>query len=146
MSKWTMVLASVLVLILTLTTMGCSQSNTVEGVVDHKVLSGVKDSTQYMIVFNAPDDDGTPVNDVRDDTFQGLFPLHGELVVTEDLENQMGAVYSDFVYQVSVEKSPDYTFGYPTTREIFNRMSLGATVKFQVSDSSGIPRIVKIID
>jgi hypothetical protein len=146
MSKWAMALASVLVLILTLTTMGCSQSNTVEGVVDHKVLSGVKDSTQYMIVFNAPDDDGTPVNDVGDDTFQGLFPLHGELVVTEDLENQMGAVYSDFVYQVSVDKSPDDTFGYLTTRETFNRMSLGATVKFQVSDSSGIPRIVKIID
>ena len=105
-------------------------------------MSGIKDGTQYGIVFNAPDDDGTPLNQVIDDAFRGMFPLHGELVVTEDLENQMREVYSDFVYQVSVTKSPDDTFGYLTTREIFNRMSLGAAVNCRVS---GL-RIVKIID
>jgi hypothetical protein len=142
MSRRGLALAFVLVLILPLTATGCSQSTTIDGIVDHKVMSGIKDSTQYEIVFSSPDDDGTPVNFVTDDDLQDCFLLHGELVVTEDIENQMRAVYSDFVYQVSVTKSPDDTFGYLTTREIFNKMSLGATVRCQVS---GL-RIVKIID
>ena len=146
MSKWATAFASVLILVLSMATTGCSQSSTVEGVVDHKVLSGIRESTQSAIVWNVLDDDGTPINVVKDDDFQDCFPLHGELVVSEEVENQMGAVYSDFVYQVSVRKSPDDTFGYLTTREIFNQMGLGATVKFQVSESSGIPRIVRIID
>jgi hypothetical protein len=146
MTRWVLAFASMLLLILPLATTGCNQSSTIEGVVDHKVLSGIKDSTQCEIVFNSADDDGTPVNFVTDDDFQACFPLHGELVVTEDLERQMRAVYSDFVYQVSIARSPDDGFGYLTTREIFNKMSLGATVKVRVSDSSGIPRIVKIID
>jgi hypothetical protein len=142
MSKWAMAFAAVLLLSLSMAAAGCSQSSTIEGVVDHKILSGVKDGMQYSIVFNAPDDDGTALNQVKDDAFQSLFPLHGELVVTEDLENQMRGVYSDFVYQVSFTKSPDDTFGYLTTRDIFNRMSLGAALKCRVS---GV-RIVKIID
>jgi len=140
--KWAIALATVVILALPLTMAGCNQSTTIEGVVDHKVLSGVKDGTQYSVVFNAPDDDGTPLNQVMDDAFRGTFPLHGELVVSEDAENQMRAVYSDFVYQVSVTTSPDDTFGYLTTQAIFNRMSLGAAVKYRVS---GL-RIVKIID
>ena len=119
---------------------GCSQSSTVEWVVDHKVLSGIKDSTQYTIVLDRPNDDGTPIRIVEDNDFRALFPLHAELVVSEYDEGQMRAVYSGFVYQVSLRKSPDDTLGYLTTREIFNEMSLGATVKCQVS---GL-RIVKI--
>jgi hypothetical protein len=141
MSKLAVGFAALLILSLPMLATGCSQSATIEGVVDHKVLSGIKDTTMYALVFSAPDDDGTPANYVND-AVQGLFPLHGELVVSEEVENQMGAVYSDFVYQVSVRKSPDDTFGYLTTREIFNQMSLGATVKCRVS---GL-RIVKAID
>jgi len=146
MTKWAIALASILILALPMAMTGCSQSYAVEGVVDHKVLSGIKDSTQYAIVWNKPDDDGTPINMVKDDVFQACFPLQGELVVSEEVENQMGAFYSEFVYQVSVRKSPDDTFGYLTTREIFNQMSLGATVKIRVSESSGFPRIVRIVD
>ena len=62
MSRRGLALAFVLVLILPLTATGCSQSTTIDGIVDHKVMSGIKDSTQYEIVFSSPDDDGTPVN------------------------------------------------------------------------------------
>ena len=133
------------VLVSSILLVGCSQGSTVEGVVDHKMVEGVKGSTQCSLLLSRTGVDGTPENSVYDDGFQACFPVRGELVVSEGVENQMKAVYSDFVYHVMVRKSPGDNLDCYASREIFNRMRLGATVKFQVSESSGVPRIVRII-
>jgi len=146
MTRWVFAFASMLLLILPLTTTGCSKSNTIEGVVDHKQMEGVKGGMQCSFLLSRTGDDGTPENSVYDDDFRACFPVRGELVVSEQIENQLKAVYSDFVYHVSVRRSPGDTLDYLTTREIFNEMNPGATVKLRVSTSSGVPRTLKIID
>lgn len=139
-------LVLLLLVVFILMSLGCSRSTIVEGVVAHRVLSGVKDGTSYTVLWDRFDDNGVSIIVVKDEDLEDYFPLEGDLVVSEELEGQIQILYSEVVYQVSVRESPEHTVGYLTSREIFNRMKLGATVEFQTSESSGAPEIVSLLD
>lgn len=110
----------------------------VEGVVDHKAVSGEKGHIVYSIVLNTPE--GILV---KDKDYEALFlEKDGDLLVNESLENELKTEYSKINYLVSIRLSLEdpvnrvaegEALAYFVSRDDFNEMRIGYKVKFEVA-------------
>jgi hypothetical protein len=137
--------------LLSLLCVGCSQSGTVEGVVEYKSRSGMMERSAYSIVRDGPSEGVQPIV-VYDENLKGYFPSEGDLVISDSLEKQIEeAGYTNLDYIISVRvlsggKLSKYTSGFYTSREIFNEAKLGTEIKFEKSPSKMGPEIVRLLE
>ncbi|MBE0430723.1 MAG: hypothetical protein IBX67_02735 [Dehalococcoidia bacterium] len=123
-----------------------SDRNTVEGIVTHKTVSGVKDDTSYTILVNYYQD-GEQFILLKDEDYEEYFSPRGEdAVVTESLERAMKEVYSPVNYYVNVRVAlEEGTRPYRVSREVFNNIEVGTKVGFRWSGAAEIPEIVELL-
>ena len=111
---------------------------TVDGVVDHRVITGIANQTQYTLVMITPWE-----VQILDPSLNNLFQGKGlNLTVDEALEQQLlNHGYSEIGYQTSIRVSskdpvnhlePGDTMGYLVKRSDFNVLRMGASVEFEV--------------
>jgi len=123
-----------------------SGRNTVEGIVDHKAVTGVKDNTSYTILVNIGG--GEPWIVLKDEDYEGRFSTADEnAVVSESLETEMKEEYSVVNYFVNVKVDPEEegTQPYRASREVFNNIEVGTKVKFRWSGPTELPEIVELL-
>ena len=126
----------------------------VEGVVEWKGITGVKDNTHSTIITNRPSEGKYRIL-VRDKNYEGFFPDIGNAEVNKSLEDKLKADYSNLNYYVEItvdsrdpvnELEKGYTYGYSVSREDFNRVWIWDKVKYEVSRWSELPRIKKFLE
>ena len=126
----------------------------VEGVVEWKGITGVKDNTHTEIMRNRPSEGKYRIL-VRDKNYEGFFPDIGNAEVNKSLEDKLKADYSNLNYYVEItvdSRDPvnnlerGYTYGYSVSREDFNRVQVWDKVKCEVSRWSELPRIKKFLE
>ena len=126
----------------------------VEGVVDHKAVTGVKGDISYTILLNRPADSGLWIL-VKDKDYEDLFKGEKDAFISKSAENEMKKEYSVIKYIVSIRlysKDPinsindGETLAYFVSRDEFNKMEIGDKVKFEVSKSEKctIKRLIQI--
>ena len=119
---------------LLLTPLGC-QGGTVDGVIAHKVVSGVKDDTSFTILVNYSQDGRTSIR-VKDKNYEGYFSQQEQnATVSESLENIIRQEYLEINYFVNLRVSSDGegTQPYRVSREVFNEMRVGSKVTLRSS-------------
>jgi hypothetical protein len=139
-----------LILVSILLCAGCSQSGTAEGVVEYKAIYGMMGKSYYAIVV-AGSPDGAAHIVTYDKELRGYFPSEGDLVVTDSLEKELEARYTNLDYIVSMRilsegKPSQYLSGFHTNLQVFNEATLGGKVKFEYSPSSLGPEIVGCLE
>ncbi len=127
--------------------LSCSARNTVEGIVDHKAVTGVKDDTSYTILMNAAAD-GEAWIVLKDQDYEEYFSTVEEnAVVSESLEAELKKEYSIVNYFVNVKVAPEEegTRPFRASREVFNTIEVGTTVRFRCSEPTELPEIVEVL-
>lgn len=140
----------VVVVMFSLLSVGCSQSGTVEGVVDYKAVYGIMEKSYYAIVV-AGSPDGVPHIVVYDQELKGYFPSEGELVISDSLEKQIEAHYSGLDYIISVRalsdgKPSQYLSGFYTNLQVFNQAKVGTAIRFEYSASKMGPEMIRVVE
>ena len=127
----------------------------VEGVVEWKGITGVKDNTHTTILINRPSDGKYQIF-VRDKNYEGFFPDIGNADVNKSLEDKLKADYSNVNYYVEItvnssdpvnELEKGNTCGYYVSREDFNKVQIWDDVRYDVSrwsEQPGIKEFVKV--
>jgi len=125
----------------------------VEGVVDHKGITGEKDGTTYSILLNTPE--GIIVKD--EDYEQFFSEKDRNAFINETLDYRMKTEYSEINYLVSIRvtsKDPinnleeNQTLAYFASREDFNAMKIGDKVTYEVErfQTATIKHVLSIQD
>lgn len=141
-------LAVFLGLVLPLLLVSCDGGETVEGVISHKAVTGVKGDSAYTILQNIFRESGSSVV-VKDKDYQGHFPAGTQhAVISEALENEMRREYSQLTYMVNmrVHFVADSTLPYRVSREGFNLLRVGSAARFKSSGGGGIQKIVEVLE
>lgn len=113
---------------------------TVEGVVDHKAITGEKGNAVYTILVVT--DTGIIVKNIGD---HGRYFLNST-IVDESLENEIRSEYVDIKYVVSVRTEHE-TMAYFVSREDFHKVDVGDVVKYEVSRfKEPTIRIIEVIE
>jgi len=109
----------------------------VEGVVDHKAVTGTKDTTIYSVLLNT--DSGIVI---KDKDYEGWFSDEEmNAFVNNSLEDEMRAEYSEIYYLVSMRVTSEdpinnleegETLAYFVSRDAFNKLGIGDNVRFEV--------------
>ena len=95
-----------------------------EGVVAAKSISGVRNNVCYTIIrFHE-----TGVKPKIDD-WRSLFP--NTTNVSEYAESQLKTMYTDLRYVINIRRKPK-TMGYYASKDDFNKVDPGDTVKFKI--------------
>ena len=148
MAKRGLVLNAIVVAALVcLLVLACTARNSVEGIVDHKTVTGVKDGTSYTVLMNAAAD-GEAWIVLKDQDYEEYFSTVEEnAVVSESLEAEMKKEYSVVNYFINVKVAPEEegTRPFRASREVFNSIEVGSTVKFRCSGSTELPKIVELL-
>ena len=110
-----------------------------DGVVDHKTISGTNSGTSHTIVVF------TETSSFFDDgEARALF--EDSDTVTGSISAQLDMRYDDVFYIVSVRSSGD-TIGYYVSREDFNSVNYGNRIRFSIKGSDGLEiKIKKVQD
>ena len=135
-------------LVFPLLLVSCGGGETVEGVVSHKAITGVRGDSAFTILQNVFRQSGSSVV-VKDKDYQGHFPAETQhAVISESLENEIGQEYSQVTYIVNVRVPfvADSTLPYRVSREDFNLMRVGSTARFKSSGGGGIQEIVEVLE
>jgi len=125
----------------------------VEGVVDHKAVTGEKDGTTYSILLNTPE--GITVED--EDYEQFFSGKDRNAVINKTLEDKMKTEYSEINYFVSIRVSSrdpinnleeNQTLAYFASRDDFNALKMGDKVTYEVErfQTATIKRVLAIQD
>ena len=94
-----------------------------EGVVDHKAITGTRDSTSHTIATITD----TGIN-VKDPEF--AEDLKDSTTVDDALAHRLDSMYDEIKYIVSVRTS-EGTMAYFVTREDYNRADVDDTIRFE---------------
>jgi len=132
---------------LCLVVVALSGRNTVESIVAHKAVTGVKDNTSYTILMNYTRD-GELWMLLKDEDYDECFSTRGEnAVVSESLESEMKIKYSVVNYFVNVRfaSEDEGTRPYRVSRELFNNIEVGTKVKFCWSGTTEVPEMVRLL-
>lgn len=125
----------------------------VEGVVDHKGVTGEKDGTTYSILLNTPE--GIIV---KDEDYAHFFSKKDtNAFINKTLEDEMKTEYSEINYLVSIRvtsKDPinnleeNQTLAYFVSREVFNALKMGDKVTYEVErfQTATVKRVLSIQD
>ena len=123
----------------------------VEGIVDHKGVTGVKDGTLYTILLNA--DWGIRV---EDEDYEKFFSDEDRnAFIDKSLEDTMKTEYSEINYLVSIRVSSEdpvnnleegETLAYFVSRDDFNMLRIGDEVKYEVErfQTATIKRLLEV--
>lgn len=112
---------------------------TVEGVVDHKAITGTRDSTSHTLVTITD----TEIN-VKDQEFATDF--NASTIVDDTLAQKLYSWYDEIKYVLSARTS-DGTMAYFTNREDFNKAQIGDRIRFEILRfKTTTIRIKKIFD
>jgi hypothetical protein len=95
-----------------------------EGVVDHKAITGTRDSTSHTIATIT----GTGTN-VQDPEF--AEDLKDSTSVDDALAHRLDSMYDEIRYIVSVRTS-EGTMAYFVNREDYNRTDVDDTIRFEI--------------
>jgi hypothetical protein len=95
-----------------------------EGVVDHKAITGTRDSTSHTIATITD----TGIN-VEDSEFAEDFT--DSTVVDDALAHRLDSMYDEIKYIVSV-RTGEGTMAYFVTREDYNSADIGDTIRFEI--------------
>jgi hypothetical protein len=95
-----------------------------EGVIDHKAITGTKDSTSHTIATITD----TGIN-VEDPEFGE--ELKDSTTVDDALAHRLDSMYDEINYLVSVRTS-EGTMAYFVTREDYNRADVDDTIRFEI--------------
>ncbi len=95
-----------------------------EGVVDHKAITGTRDSTSHTIATITD----TGIN-VKDPEF--AEDLKDSTTVDDALAHRLDSMYDEIKYIVSVRTS-EGTMAYFVTREDYNRADVDDTIRFEI--------------
>lgn len=126
----------------------------VEGVVEWKGITGVKDNTHTEIMRNRPSEGEYRIL-VRDKNYKGFFRDIGNAEVNESLEDKLKVDYSNLNYYVEItvdsrdpvnELEKGCAYGYSVSREDFNRVQVWDKVRYEVSRWSELPRVKKFLE
>lgn len=126
----------------------------VEGVVEWKGITGVKDNTHSTIITNRPSEGKYRIL-VEDKNYKGFFRDIGNAEVNESLEDKLKADYSNLNYYVEItvdsidpvnNLEKGNTYGYSVSREDFNRVWIWDKVKYEVSRWSELQGIKKFLE
>ncbi|HJH26254.1 MAG TPA: hypothetical protein C5S37_11550 [Methanophagales archaeon] len=126
----------------------------VEGVIEWKGITGVKDNTHSTIITNRPSEGEYRIL-VRDKEYKGFFRDIGNAEVNESLEDKLKADYSNLNYYVEItvdsidpvnNLGKGCAYGYSVSREDFNRVQVWDEVRYEVSRWSELPRIKKFLE
>ena len=110
-----------------------------EGVVDHKTITGTRDSISYTIIIIT--DTGVIV---KDEEFNEDFM--GSNTINETLAHRLDSWYDEIHYLISV-RTGDETVAYFVSREDFNKVDIGGRIRFIVLRfKTTTIRIMKILD
>ena len=127
----------------------------VEGIVEHKAVTGVEGGVTYTILVNRPVENGSWIL-IKDKDYGMFFSKEEKnAFIDKNMEDEMKNEYSDIKYIVSIRlNSSDPvnnlekgdTLAYFVSRDEFNRMKIGDRVKYEVSrfSKSTINRLVEI--
>jgi len=110
-----------------------SYSPTVEaGTVEYKLITGTNDNKLHIVLLNT---DREIINiDKKYEKF--ITGENRNLVIDKSLEDEIKARYSDIKYRVSIRKSKKGEIAtYLVSRDIFNKLNVGATVNFEIEGS-----------
>ncbi len=132
----------------------CGGGDAVEGVVDHKTVTGVINDTSYTILRNQQiNDPDQPMSEalilVEDQDYSNFFSSDDQdMTITESLEQQLRLKYVqiNYIVHVSAASSEGGTQSYLASREIFNAAKVSRQVKFETSGSGAIPKITQLLD
>ena len=97
---------------------------TLEGTINYKAISGVRDSTSYTIMRMT--DNGIIV---KDSEFEGDF--EASAAVDDDLAYRLDSRYDEVRYIVSV-RTGEGAMAYFVTREDYNSADVGDTIRFEI--------------
>lgn len=110
----------------------------VEGVLDHKAVTGVKDGTSYTILLNADWEIS-----VKDEDYEKFFSENDRnAFINKSIEDEMKVEYSEINYLVSIRVSSrdpvnkieeGETLAYFATRDNFNDLWIGDKVRYKVA-------------
>ena len=125
----------------------------VEGVVDHKAVTGEKDGTSYSVLLNTPE--GIIVKD--EDYALFFSEKDRNAFVNKTLEDSMKTEYLEINYLVSIRVSSrdpindleeNQTLAYFASREDFNAMKIGDKVTYEVErfQTATIKHVLSIQD
>ena len=138
----------VMILLLGLVTVSCSNDEIVEGRVAHKVVTGVKDGTSYTIIQNTPQEEGYPVIQAKDPVYSGYLPSTGSAVIDQELGDKINRDYSNTTYLVNIDDDLDKagTTSYIVDRELFNQIDVGSYIKFKSDKHGDFREITEILN
>ena len=131
---------------------GCSQGGTLECEIHYKYVTGMKDRLYFIIVTNQPSDSQPSIvfDPTAEDEIKAALPSAGNLVVDDSSATLIETFYTDVYYTVSIHVMSGNEYKYylscRTTREIFNRLTMGARMKVETEPSDVGPKIVKIVE
>ena len=97
---------------------------TAEGTVDHKAITGTRDSTSHTIVTITD----TGIN-VKDPKFAADF--NASTTVDDALAHKLDSWYDEIKYVVSA-RTDEGTMAYFTDRESFNKALVGDRIRFEI--------------
>ncbi len=110
-----------------------------DGVVDHKAITGTRDSISYTIVTITE----TEVI-VKDEEFNEDFKV--STTINETLAHRLDSWYDEINYIISV-RTGDETVAYFVSREDFNKVDNGGRIRYTILRfKSTTIRIIKILD
>ena len=138
----------ILVPLLVIAGLACG-TDTGEGVVAHKSITGIRKGTSYTVSENRPSDDGSSFIHVDDKDLLSHFATCEEhLIISETLAFEVESRYDmvDCYVNMAPASSPrSGTRSYRVSRDVFNQLRVGDTVKFETKQIGDLPKIVKLI-
>ena len=120
-------------LIVVIVILGISYSPIIEkGIVEYKLVTGKNDNKLHIVLLNT----GGEIVSVDKDYENFISAEDRNLVIDKSLEAEIKAHYSDIKYRVSIRKSEkDEIATYLVSRDVFNKLNVGATVNFEIEGS-----------
>lgn len=110
-----------------------------EGVVDHKTITGTREGTSYNIVVFTSAGNHFDDKEVRD-----FFDESN--LVNDSVAYQLESRYDEVFYVVSV-RSGEETMGFIASREDFNEVVPGSSIRFKIMGPGGLEiSITRVLD
>jgi len=149
------ILLGIALLVLSMLTACNGPGPIVEGVVDHKTVTGEIESTSYTILTNKPSSDDGLWIIVKDNDYEEFFRNQDrDAVINKSVEDEMSLKYDLINYLVSIRMTSQNnvnkldigdTLAYFVNRDDFNKVKIDDEVRFEVSKSvfSAIERFLE---
>ena len=123
---------------------GCTAGEVSDGLVVLKAVTGVQAGTAYTILRIGAREG--PLFVLRSEEYLEYLPPEGDpLLISDALESRLKTDYSEITYLVNIREG-DGQSPYTVSRDMFNRLNVGGTARFESSKQNGIPEIKALLE